>query len=138
MDTALLELLQLVKEMSPVVWEAAYKQNLMFGIGNLLMGTIILMLAIWAVIWLGTLYKANNKYRLEVSSWEGTDWKERQHITRPASPAIVKHKDEITEYMAWGMASFFSVWGGLVLFYGIMYLTNPVYWTIHLLLNNAS
>ena len=137
MDNALLELLELVKQSSPLVWESAMRQNTLYGIGNIILGGLLLVICLLLIRFLVRLYTAGYKYEAEVLAWESIPYNSRSNMSRPAKPNILQFKDEPTEWVVWIFTFITAIWSLSVLFNGVMYVTNPIYWTIKLLISNV-
>lgn len=138
MNETLIELLKLVKEASPIVWAAAVRQNNLYGISDILFGLLLLFFSIAGFTFLSKLYKAYREHLALDLAWRELPWAEREKTTAPKEPEILKWKDSALEGTVWGGIVFFTIVGLLNLFYGAMYLINPTYWTLRLLISLAS
>lgn len=130
MDTVVLELVKAIKDVSPIVWEAALRQNQLFGIGNLIFGVLLVIISL---VFMGFIIKMNRDYKTWETAYARYESGESKDYARKSSWA--QNKGDAGEWLYWGGFAICIFWGGPVAFYGMMYLLNPVYWTAHLLLS---
>ena len=134
MENQFIEILKAIKDVSPLIWEAALRQNNIFGILNIVFGLLMLGIVAFSVHTLIKIYRDSESYEKAREIFLDLSFKERDKQNHPEQTKYGAMKGELNEVSLWALATMFTLWGIPLIIYGIMYLTNPIYWTIHSLL----
>lgn len=138
LSQALLELLKTVKDVSPMIWEALLRQNTLYGLGNIIFGTLLLILSIAGILFAQKYFTAKRIYDSEFSKYRSADCRVREKLLEPEQPELLKRYDEFAAGIT-GLASLLGTLAGtLTLYYGTMYLANPNFWAMSLLIDQLN
>lgn len=103
-EQTLQQLLEMIKNLAPEVWAALLKQNMLFGIGDILFSIFLLCATVFIFIIFRKSYEDD---------------------------------DEINTTLTFVLGCLTALVSVLNFWFGIMYLVNPTYWSMHLLLSNV-